>query len=777
MQPGQTISHYRIVSHIGGGGMGEVYRAEDRRLQRIIALKFLPDILGRNAAARERFIREARAASALDHPNICTIHDIDETDDHRLFITMACYDGETVRTKLNRGLLPLETVIAIVRQVAEGLAKAHRNGIVHRDLHPSNIHVTEDGVVKILDFGLAKLAGTPGITGEGTTLGTIGYMAPEQVRGDEVDARTDIWAFGVVLFELLTRTLPFRGDHPAALLYAIGNEDPQDLQRLRADLPGSLVSLCKRCLSKDPARRPQSMDEVLSLLGHWPFAATGGTTTSWRRIRGRYVAAGVGALVILTGFLVLYLVGPTPPLDTAGARMRVAVLPFAVTPADTSVADWPRLLQRLLSADLTGVREIGVLDPFSLAERLPGTSEVVLSGNGSGVLKAAKNAEVRLLVSGTILRGAGGQTIRVILLDVPRGETVFSCQASGRGEEDLPLASADIAGQITDFLDVRFFSTRSGSDVRSWLRRRPHSIAAIKAFLQAAQLTYTGSPGVERMLRRAIDLDSTFVPPRIWLIPGLVLRGELAEAHTHQHMLHALEADASPFEQAMIGWADTFLQNDLTGQERQLELALEYSPDDYILLFNLARTRYLMENYRGAIDALSPAISARWEYAPAYYLFAASHHALGEDRQAREILESASTGKTRYPETYALLASVTRRQGDSVAAREAETEFARLQVDAGMAEHAALATLGKFYLSDDMPWEAVNKYTAALALAPERSEYVEALGNARLMCGDTSGAILLYRRILDQDSARSDRSALRQRLLTLTRSTTPHTNH
>jgi tetratricopeptide (TPR) repeat protein len=279
------------------------------------------------------------------------------------------------------------------------------------------------------------------------------------------------------------------------------------------------------------------------------------------------------------------------------------------------------------------------------------------------------------------------------------------------------------------------------------------------------------------MLRRAIELDSTFVPPRIWLIPGLVRRGELAEARMLQQSLHVLEAEASPFEQAMIGWTDTFLENDLTGQERQLELALDYSPDDYILLFNLARTRYLLENYRGAIDALSPAVNARWDYAPAYYLFAASHHALGDDHEARVILESASTVKNRYPDTYALLAVLARREGDSAAAQGAEKEYARLQADAGLAEHGALASLGDFYLSDDMPWEAVKIYSAALALAPDRSDYREALADAHLMGGDTSGAIALYRRVLDQDSTRADRSALRQRLLTLTRSTTAHPKH
>lgn len=774
LQPGLTISHYRILARIGEGGMGEVYRAEDQRLRRTVALKFLPDILARNPEARERFIREARAASALDHPNICTIHDIDETDDNRLFITMACYDGETVRRKIDRGAVSIEATIAILRQTAEGLAKAHQEGIVHRDLHPGNIHVTDEGVVKILDFGLAKMSGTPGITDERTTVGTIGYMAPEQVRGESADVRTDVWAFGVVLFEMLTGSLPFRGDHPAAMLYAVLNEEPQNLEQIRTDVPGSLATLCRRCLSKDPALRPQSIDEVLSLLGHWPFEIAGRSPLPWRHLRGRTVAAGAALLIAVAGILVLLLVGPLPTNTPEATRLRVAVLPFAVSPSDSAVADWPRLVQRLLAADLTGVREIGVVDPLSLAERLPGTAEALNMGNGGQVLGAMRSAAVHLLISGTLFRAPSGATVRVSVVDVQRGETVFSCEAAGQGERELPLVTAEIARQVTDFLDVRFFTARSGSDIRSWLHHRPQNIAAIKAFLQAVQLTYSGSPGVERMLLRAVELDSTFIPPRVWLIPGLVQRSELSEAREHQRRLHALEPHASPFEQAMIGWADMYLLHDLQGQERQLELALRYSPDDHILHFNLARTRYLLEDYTGAIDAMTPAVTARWEYAPAHYLLAASHHARDDDGEARAVLESAAELRRKYPDAYALLAVLARRQGDVAAADNAEAEFFRLQADAGIAPHAVYAMLGHFYLSDDMAGDAERLYGEALRLAPDRMEYTEALGDVCLLRGDTTGAVAVYRRILDQDSAGLDRSALRQRVLALTRSTPPH---
>jgi len=193
---GKTISHYKIIEKLDEGGMGVVYKAEDTKLKRIVALKFLkPEALG-NEEQKTRFVYEAQAASSLDHPNICNIHEINETEDGQMFIAMTFYEGETLRKKIARGILPIEEAIDIAIQISQGLAKTHERGIVHRDINSSNIMVTNDGVVKILDFGLAKISGTPKITKTGTTLGTIAYMSPEQVRGDAVDHRTDLWSLG-----------------------------------------------------------------------------------------------------------------------------------------------------------------------------------------------------------------------------------------------------------------------------------------------------------------------------------------------------------------------------------------------------------------------------------------------------------------------------------------------------------------------------------------------------------------------------------------------------
>jgi eukaryotic-like serine/threonine-protein kinase len=233
---GRTISHYTILENLGGGGMGVVYKAQDLRLDRPVALKFLPPDLTRDLEARQRFVHEAKAASALDHNNICDVHDIDETGDGQTFIVMACYEGETVKKKIERGPLKIAEAIDIAIQVAQGLAKAHEHGIIHRDIKPANVMITTDGVAKIVDFSLAKLSGRTMLTKEGSTLGTFAYMSPEQVRGEKVDHRTDIWSLGAMLYEMITGQMPFKGDYENAVVYSILNTNPEPMTGVQSEI-------------------------------------------------------------------------------------------------------------------------------------------------------------------------------------------------------------------------------------------------------------------------------------------------------------------------------------------------------------------------------------------------------------------------------------------------------------------------------------------------------------------------------------------------------------
>lgn len=261
---GRTISHYRIIDKLGGGGMGVVYKAEDTKLHRTVALKFLPPELTRDDEAKQRFINEAQAASSIDHNNICDIHEIGETSDEQLFICMNYYDGETLKKKIQRGTIPIDQVIDIGIQIATGLQKAHSKGIIHRDIKPANIFITNDGVVKILDFGLAKLSGQTMITRMGSTLGTVAYMSPEQASGQAVDKRTDIWSLGVVLYEMITGLLPFRGEFDNAILYSILNEKPEPIVGLKSDILPELEKIIYKCLEKNKESRYPQINGLLS---------------------------------------------------------------------------------------------------------------------------------------------------------------------------------------------------------------------------------------------------------------------------------------------------------------------------------------------------------------------------------------------------------------------------------------------------------------------------------------------------------------------------------
>jgi len=377
---GKTLEQYTVLGKLGGGGMGVVYRAKDAKLGRQVALKFLPPQWSHDETAKQRFIREAQAASATDHPNICTIHDIESTADGQLFIVMAHYEGQTLKERLEAGALPLDQALQIASEVAEGLAKAHTQGVVHRDIKPGNLFLTEDGV-RILDFGLAKFADSLQLTIAGTTVGTVAYMSPEQTRGEDADVRSDVWAVGVVLYEMLTGEPPFKGGDAEAISHAIRNDPPPMLRAEEREIPEPVERLVLKALDKNPSERYQTARELardLRLLRGMSLpvelrtepirvptqtAKTAEASTvapPSRRWRRRVPAAAALAVAVLAGATV-WLFLPVP-------RTLVAVVPVVNQTGYAELDEYRLALTQTLVSQLAELPNLRVLPYARLLE-------------------------------------------------------------------------------------------------------------------------------------------------------------------------------------------------------------------------------------------------------------------------------------------------------------------------------------------------------------------------------------------------------------------------
>jgi serine/threonine protein kinase/tetratricopeptide (TPR) repeat protein len=413
---GQTISHYRILEKLGGGGMGVVYKARDLRLDRPVALKFLPPQLSANPEARERFLQEAKSASALDHPNTCTVHQIDSTDDGQLFIVMTLYQGETLDRRLvARGRLPVAEAVEIALGAARGLARAHQGGIVHRDVKPSNLMITQEGLVKILDFGIARLAGASRVTHTGKVVGSIDYMSPEHARGDDVDPRTDVWSLGVVLYEMLTGERPFRGGNDQAVLYQILNGNPRPLGEHVVDLPANVEHAVRKALAKPLHERYRTIDELIADLDDQAHGALP-TTLSLR-----------------------------PPLSPASRPgPSIAVLPFVdMSPEGDQEYFCDGMAEELIHL-LTRVPGLRV------ASR---TSTFQWKGKAPDLAAIRQRLNVETLLEGGVRKAGNRLRITAQLVDLAQGYQLWS----GRYDREIADVFAiqdEIAGTIVETLKV-----------------------------------------------------------------------------------------------------------------------------------------------------------------------------------------------------------------------------------------------------------------------------------------------------------------------------------
>ncbi|UCE41657.1 MAG: protein kinase [Candidatus Aminicenantes bacterium] len=441
---------YKILERLGIGGMGVVYKAEDTKLKRMVALKFLSPELTQNERARERFIHEAQAASALDHPNICTIHEIDETEEGQMYIAMAFYTGESMKEKIQRGPLSLKDTLDIAIQVSKGLAKAHEHDIVHRDIKPANIMMTDDGLAKIVDFGVAKLSGSTRVTRDGTAVGTAAYMSPEQAMGEEVDQRTDIWALGVLLFEIMTGEPPFKGENEQAILYSILNREPNTIKGLETAVPKELEQIIRLALSKDRKKRFSSAMELSQNLEDLKLKLiTGATlptrTVLFRRPRKRLLIGGIVAASVLMTVLLTWLL--TKPSLAFHERDKLLV---ADVDNQTGDSVFDMALQTAIEADLQQSPYASIFDKGQVAETLklmrldPGSR--IDEELGSDICRFSG---IRAMIIPRILKAGEAYELQAILVDPRRKRHVDRIRVTALGREEVLLNAIDkLARQV-----------------------------------------------------------------------------------------------------------------------------------------------------------------------------------------------------------------------------------------------------------------------------------------------------------------------------------------
>ncbi|NGP75098.1 protein kinase [Balneolaceae bacterium YR4-1] len=684
---GKRISKYLITEKLGSGGMGVVYEATDTMLDRTVALKFLPPHLTNDENAKKRFFQEAKAASALDHPNICTIHEIGESSDGSLFITMAYYEGESLEESLKKGIPEYEKALDIAIQLSKGLACAHQSSITHRDIKPGNIMITERGDVKIVDFGLAKLADTSQLTKTGATVGTAAYMAPEQISGGTVDQRSDIFSCGTVLYELFTGIHPFKSDYYHGIMYAVMNDDPAPVNEINPDLPVELAWIIEKALEKDPNDRFQDMDEMVQFLESLKSGNVENKKLAFEKLgmelskpesffskSRRRLLTGLGiAIILLVTAIIIWNPSVVPIPDnnfisasTIPVNKQIAVLPFRIIgdqPENESFADG---LVEILTSKLSQ------LEQFQDQYLVVPTSETS-SRNIRSAGEAHEAFGVNLVVTGSIQQLERGVRVTINLIDaqtlrqldskiiddtfieksVLQDEAVFNLASMLEIELQPEARRILTAGGTSEPGAYEFYLRGIGhlhrfdqiDEINAAIEQFKRSLQEDPEFARAyaglsdAYLTLYRrtentewlEPAIEN-IDKAIEITDELSP--VFTTYGLLLieKGEYEEA---QKMLQrALEIDPVNFE-AYRGRARAFLaQQRVTEAEATYHKAIEMKPDYWAGYSELGVFYYQNGKFEKAADQFRIVTELTPKNASAFRNLGGIYYYLGREEEA-----------------------------------------------------------------------------------------------------------------------------------------------
>ena len=663
---GKTISHYKIVKKLGEGGMGVVYKAHDIKLDRFVALKFLPASIAKDKEKMQRFLHEAKSASSLDHNNICSIHEINETDRGELYIVMSYYAGKTLNKRINGKPLKPEMAVDIAIQIAEGLNTAHNKGIIHRDIKPGNIIFNKDDHVKILDFGLAKIMDIS-ITTEGTTLGTVAYMSPEQLCGKDADHRSDIWALGIVFFEMLTGNLPFKGEYQQALIYSILNTKPESLENYVPDIPPEYANIIGRALEEDPEYRYQHVDDMLTDLKrikrdtkNLPKVPLNGnsadvlisndktrdsknskkrSTTITITHRGKFLL-GIGSLLILLVIFILIFVRQKENTVAYEANDKsLAVMYFENLSGEPGLE---KILVDMLTTNLARYDEIEVVSSQRLHDILK-----IIGKQDSRVIdrdiatQIARYPQVKTMMLGSIIKVGNRIRIPIQLCDVESGHITASEQVEGERIEEI----FDMADRLT-------------IKVGNMLGTAPGKIGPLKvadvstSSLESYDNFLQGREYYEKMyfteavhyLEQAIKLDSTFAIAYKILSFTHNSLGNMKESNqalekAMANLEKTTQKDRMMIEAAYAG----YIENDIDKSITKLEEVVQKYPDEKRGHYYLAVLYHRMDEYDEAIKHLEMTIKLDPSYGFAINQLAYVYTSKGDYPQAIEYF-------TRYAE-------------------------------------------------------------------------------------------------------------------------------